>query len=40
MTTARIASSSIHRPALLASAALTFELIINPATPAQSAAKT
>ena len=40
MTTARIASISIHSPALLASAAVTFELIISPAMPAQSAAKT
>ena len=40
MTTARIASSSIHRPALLPSAPETLELIISPAMPAQSAEKT
>jgi hypothetical protein len=40
MTTARIASSSSHRPALLASAAWTFALIIRPATAAHSAEKT
>ena len=39
-TTARIASSSIHSPALLASAAVTLELIIRPARPAQTATKT
>ena len=37
MTTARMASSSIHRPALLASAALVLAAIIRPAMPAQSA---
>ena len=40
MTTARIASSSIHRPALLPSALETLELIISPAMPAQSAQNT
>src|SRR6476469_2962593 len=40
MTTARIASISIHRPALLASAACTFDAIIRPATPAHSALNT
>ena len=40
ITTARMASSSIHRPALFASAALVFPAIISPATPAQSAEKT
>ena len=40
MTTARIASSSIHRPALLASAAVTLELIISPARQAHTATKT
>ena len=38
ITTARMASSSIHRPALLPSALETFELIISPATPAHRAA--
>lgn len=37
ITTARIASSSIHRPALLPSAAEVLELIIRPAMPAHSA---
>ena len=40
MTTARIASSSIHRPALFASAALVFPAIISPATPAHTAENT
>lgn len=40
MTTARIASSSIHRPALLPSAADVLELIIRPAIPAHSAQNT
>jgi hypothetical protein len=40
MTTARIASSSMNNPALLASAALVFEAIIRPAMPAQNATKT
>jgi hypothetical protein len=35
MTTARIASSSISRPAWLPSALATFALIISPAMPAQ-----
>lgn len=39
ITTARIASSSIHSPALLPSALETFELIINPAIPAHRAQK-
>ena len=37
MTTARIASSSIHSPALLPSALETFELIIRPAMPGAQA---
>ncbi len=36
MVTARIASSSISRPALLPSALLTLELTITPAMPAHS----
>ena len=40
MTTARIASISIHSPALLASAAEMFDAIINPATPAHNALNT
>ena len=40
ITTARIASSSIHSPALLASAALVLPAIISPAMPAHSAEKT
>ncbi len=39
MTTARIASSSIHRPALLASAPARLELFHRPAMPAQTAQK-
>ena len=39
-TTARIASSSIHSPALLPSALETFELIISPAIPAHRPEKT
>ena len=40
MTTARMASSSIHSPALLASAALVLPAIISPATPAHRAENT
>ena len=40
MTTARIASISIHSPALLASAAFTFDAIISPATHEHSAENT
>ena len=40
ITTARIASSSIHRPALLPSAAEVLELIIRPAMPAHTAQNT
>ena len=39
-TTARIASISIQSPALLASAAVTLELIMRPAMAAHSALKT
>jgi hypothetical protein len=38
ITTARIASSSMKSPALFASAAMTLELILRPAMPANSPA--
>ena len=40
MTTARIASSSIHRPALLPSAPETLAVTMKPAMPAQNAQNT
>ena len=39
MTTARIASSSIHSPRLLALTELVLAAMISPATPAQRPAK-